>query len=417
MAAPVGPVLANREELLQCALPVWYESFKYLTIKSVFIPLSQAFVDYLGSDGLVLPEGCELPGHVISNDESNDEEENEQSWVDQEDDESLMGPVFPELIQEISDSIQTLNGNVFPKLNWSAPRDAIWISPGNTLRCTTPAEIILLLKSSDFISHDLSLLEDTNTETGSHDGETGSQDDSITNNDTGSQDASNTDNKTGSQDGSITDIKTGADDDSITNNKTDSQDSSINDLKTGSQDVCSVTLYTNNTDKGHDRPAHMLCLRKWTSIQSSSEFRCFVKDNDIIAISQRDCTSFYEYLCEYKETILQDILKFHSSKISTKFPIKDYVMDVFRPNENEVVLIDFNPFSIMTDGLLFSWEELDSITTPVLGTPELRLITDSSGIQPSSLYTTRLPKDVLDLSTGTDIHKLLDLLKLHNLQQ
>ena len=46
----------------------------------------------------------------------------------------------------------------------------------------------------------------------------------------------------------------------------------------------------------------------------------------------------------------------------------------------------------MTDGLLFSWEELDSITTPVLGTPELRLITDSSGIQPSSLYTTRLPK-------------------------
>lgn len=390
MAAPVGPVLANREELLQCALPVWYESFKYLTIKSVFIPLSQAFVDYLGSDGLVLPEGCELPGHVISNDESNDEEENEQSWVDQEDDESLIGPVFPELIQKISDSIQTLNGNVFPKLNWSAPRDAVWISPGNTLRCTTPAEIILLLKSSDFISHDLSLLEDTNTETGSHDGETGSQDDSITNNDTGSQD------------GLITDLKTGSDDNSI---------------KTGSQDVCSVTLYTNNTDKGHDRPAHMLCLRKWTSIQSSSEFRCFVKDNDIIAISQRDCTSFYEYLCEYKETILQDILKFHSSKISTKFPIKDYVMDVFRPNEDEVVLIDFNPFSIMTDGLLFSWEELDSITTPVLCTPELRLITDSSGIQPSSLYTTRLPKDVLDLSTGTDIHKLLDLLKLHNLQQ
>ena len=109
-------------------------------------------------------------------------------------------------------------------------QDAVWISPGNTLRCTTPAEIILLLKSSDFISHDLSLLEDTNTETGSHDGETGSQD------------------------GSITDLKTGSDDDSI---KTGSDDDSI---KTGSQDVCSVTLLdSNSTDISHDQPAHMVC--------------------------------------------------------------------------------------------------------------------------------------------------------------
>ena len=101
------------------------------------------------------------------------------------------------------------------------------------------------------------MLEDTNTETGSHDGETGSQDDSITNNKTGSQDESNTDNKTGSQDGSITDNKTGSQDGSITDLKTGSDDDSIT---TGSQDVCSVTILdSNNTDIRHDRPAHMVC--------------------------------------------------------------------------------------------------------------------------------------------------------------
>lgn len=42
-----------------------------------------------------------------------------------------------------------------PKLNWSTPKDATWISPYNTLKCTTANDIYLLLKSSSFVSHDL----------------------------------------------------------------------------------------------------------------------------------------------------------------------------------------------------------------------------------------------------------------------
>lgn len=44
---------------------------------------------------------------------------------------------------------------MFPKLNWSSPKDAQWIAFGNTLKCTSPSDIYLLLKSSDFIVHDL----------------------------------------------------------------------------------------------------------------------------------------------------------------------------------------------------------------------------------------------------------------------
>lgn len=42
-----------------------------------------------------------------------------------------------------------------PKLNWSTPKDATWISPFNTLKCTTANDVYLLLKSSSFVSHDL----------------------------------------------------------------------------------------------------------------------------------------------------------------------------------------------------------------------------------------------------------------------
>ena len=52
-------------------------------------------------------------------------------------------------------AIDSLGGEVFCKLNWSAPRDATWISLGNSLKCTTPAQVYLLLKSSEFVQYDL----------------------------------------------------------------------------------------------------------------------------------------------------------------------------------------------------------------------------------------------------------------------
>ncbi len=61
--------------------------------------------------------------------------------------------------EAISAAIKDLGGTVFPKLNWSAPRDAAWISHNASLRCATPGDVFLLLKSSEFVSHDLSVLE------------------------------------------------------------------------------------------------------------------------------------------------------------------------------------------------------------------------------------------------------------------
>ncbi|VDP87663.1 unnamed protein product [Schistosoma mattheei] len=51
--------------------------------------------------------------------------------------------------------IRKLGGVVFPKLNWSAPSDASWMSFDGSLKCKTFSDIYLLLKSSDFAAHDL----------------------------------------------------------------------------------------------------------------------------------------------------------------------------------------------------------------------------------------------------------------------
>lgn len=46
---------------------------------------------------------------------------------------------------------------MLPKLTWSAPQDARWISSTGTLRCSCAGEIFLLLKSSECVVHDLTL--------------------------------------------------------------------------------------------------------------------------------------------------------------------------------------------------------------------------------------------------------------------
>lgn len=80
---------------------------------------------------------------------------------DSDDDEDAPAPLppnkrFPELHQTIKDKIAELGGEVAPKLNWTSPKDAAWISPHqNTVKCTIPNDIYLLLKSSNFITYDL----------------------------------------------------------------------------------------------------------------------------------------------------------------------------------------------------------------------------------------------------------------------
>ncbi|GJJ68501.1 hypothetical protein EMPS_00847 [Entomortierella parvispora] len=310
----VFPPLTH-QRLENCALASWYPAFRSLTIKTKVIPLPEDFVSYLHADGVFVPgqsgvtlaldsdsdsdsdndeahisdmdrlktlqEETYRQRHADSSDDSSDNEDQDP----QEDEETPL-PYFPELETEIEQTIEEFGGEVFPKLNWSSPRDASWIATTNTLKCHNPADIFLLLKSSDFIAHDLShAYEDCSD---------------------------------AAPEGSPAD-------------------------ETGVQ----------------KRPKTVqLILRKWFDLAPSMEFRCFVRDNELIGISQRDMT-YYDFLNGVKDELEQKIVDFYNDRIRGKFPDNDYTFDVYiTRNRERIYLIDFNPFAQKTDALLFDWAEL-----------------------------------------------------------
>ncbi|CAI8036988.1 Cell division cycle protein 123 homolog [Geodia barretti] len=327
----------SRQELINCSIPAWYPGVQepYIQECSVFVPLPVEFVEYLKADGIVLPQGCSLSTDEHETEQPTGSDDSDDGEEDSHEDKvwallcntPQQAPDFPAIVERIQTAIDTLGGRVVPKLNWSTPRDASWLLPGNTLECRTPGEVILLLKSSDFAAHDLIHRFDDCVD----------------------------------------------------------------------KESCEAT----STD-------YVLCLRKWTEVHPSTEFRCFVLNNSLIGVSQRECSSCYSHLVAHQDQIRQDVAQFFQNQIRNKFPDPSYVFDVWRASEANIRLVDFNPFCTKTDSLLFSWEELVSGSgtsegeTPAIN-PVIRVVEDNGAIRPHDLQEYRYPQDALDLARGEDI--------------
>ncbi|PYH48193.1 cell proliferation protein CDC123 [Aspergillus saccharolyticus JOP 1030-1] len=141
---PFPPITYSH--ILNCSYHSWQPRYRSFVPKSRAIPLSSQFVSYLRADGIVLPPEAAPPTDEDDLDTFSDDGEAEESDPSVE---------WPEIHSQIKSTIREYGGKVTPKLNWSAPKDASWMSATNDLQCRTPNDIYLLLKSSDFITHDL----------------------------------------------------------------------------------------------------------------------------------------------------------------------------------------------------------------------------------------------------------------------
>ncbi|KAH9480460.1 Cell division cycle protein 123 [Psilocybe cubensis] len=132
----------------------WYPTFAKHSIKSTIVrPLSADFQEYLHADGVFVPEGSD---NVPAESTLSDEEDAVEDDSEDEDAQPRRHYTFPDLDQRIRECIKEYEA-VFPKLNFSSPKDASWLLPSSSpLKCMSPADVYLLLKSSDFINHDLS---------------------------------------------------------------------------------------------------------------------------------------------------------------------------------------------------------------------------------------------------------------------
>ncbi|KAF8208896.1 cytoplasmic protein [Mycena galopus ATCC 62051] len=338
-SSPFPPLTPS--DVLHFQFSSWHPIFAALSIKSTVIrPLPQGFVDYLRDDahGVFLPEGSDdLPAEsTLSDDEGNAEDS------DDAEDEDEDGPrrrfAFPELDTQIRECIRTY-GAVFPKLNFSSPKDASWILPQSSpCKCTSPADVYMLLKTSDFITHDLSAES----------------------------------------------VFAGCDP-SPTNSESESYELE-------------------------------LVLRKWYPVDRSRELRCFVRENTLIGLSQRD-TNYYDFLNDgpTRTGLVSSVCGFWEKKVKPKWDgPQDYTFDLLLTRDlSRGHILDFNPYAPRTDPLLFSYDELHALafTSP----PELRVIDSrahpaATSSAPANQHN-MIPFEALSLSNGRDIEEFAEAWK------
>lgn len=134
MTATFPPL--TRAHVLLFQFSSWYPVFRAHSIKSTVIrPLPPDFVNYLHSDGILVPEGSEdslVSANVFCSEPNNrlrvatstlsDEEDDDAEKDDSDSEEEQANKFsFPELDAKIRDIIKTY-GAVFPKLNFSSPK-------------------------------------------------------------------------------------------------------------------------------------------------------------------------------------------------------------------------------------------------------------------------------------------------------
>ncbi|POY75119.1 hypothetical protein BMF94_1749 [Rhodotorula taiwanensis] len=365
-------------DVLACQFSSWYPRFKRHAPKATVIrplPEDEDLVAFLEADGLFLPEGS---GPMGISDLSDSDEEEEDS-----DDEQQPTFSFPRLDAEIRAALAKYDGAVFPKLNWSSPQDAAWMVAGQDMKCQTPADVYLLLKSSDFISHDLDHAFDD-----------------------------------------CVDYPPPSSGSEIDQASTDLAQLSLTE-------VAAPTPDTPARPRPRERPySFELVLKKWFDMPRSQEWRCFVRDNHLLGISQRD-TTLYDFLQpQHEQEVICDLIgDFWQGFIRDQAPLRNYVLDVYVTRDrSRVFVIDFNPFSPRTDPLLFSYPELHELflaastpsssfdppspaptsqpaRSPAL--PTIRVVSPtmdpSAGSAVPRYAHNRYPKDVVDMSEGQSI--------------
>ncbi|RKP39223.1 D123-domain-containing protein, partial [Dimargaris cristalligena] len=282
----------TKDDILKCSFSQWYPLFRAHTIRSKIIqPIPQDLLDYLHQDGILLPNSAKE-----TNSKGPEENRDSQTELDTDPDSDSTaeesGPELEAVTEIITKAIEELGGAVFPKLNWSSPKDAVWITATNTLKCTSADEIFILLKSSDLITNDL---------------------------------------------------------------------------------LRPFRAVTHDTDPRISQqpltPAiSELVLRKWSNLNPALEFRCFVVDQQIRAISQLDL-NHYGYLAGDEPKIRVLIHTFFQTVVQTTFPGRHYAVDVYVQSDlTRVFIIDFNPLSTDTDTVLVTWDDILDTEPPATET-------------------------------------------------
>eukprot|EP01083_Nonionella_stella_P090160 251918_1 len=338
-------LMVSCQEKLNCSFDRWYTQFRKQTIKSRIIPVNHIFIQYLKQDGLTLPPQIQSEMdnyYALASDNDSDydnddtfKEEHKETTNKTDNDSSIDFSLLDDLFTKIREKIKVLKDEVVPKLNWSAPKDAKWIN-NQTLRCDNVSQVLLLLKASQFVQHDLC------------------------------------------------------------------------------HPFHGCFDYEANA-KLNDAFEYKLILRKYSNLYPNREFRCFVYNRELVAITQRNDDDVFEELQSEitRNTITDCVQNFFESHVQKVFVSDKYVMDVYIDKEFKVYIIDFNPFYEFTDcGTVLSWMDICKLIEKkqqiVFGYVDSN---ETAKIKFNSNSQYRYPIDAVDLNNDREINAFVDSCK------
>jgi hypothetical protein len=183
--------------------------------------------------------------------------------------------------------------------------------PGSTLRCTTPADVYLLLKSSDFVSKDVNQLREL-------------------------------------------EMMDRLDHDSQ-NAPTSASDPSTSAIRPILVLKKFFAIPTSHEFRCFVRAGQLICI----SQRDTGTFFDHLQERDFQIKVRKLLLSFFH-------TVLSPT-GLAGSIPTSPFPIKDYVWDAYISRDmSRVFLMDVNPFLDRTDALLWTWEEVEEVASKQL---------------------------------------------------
>lgn len=139
-----------------------------------------------------------------------------------------------------------------------------------------------------------------------------------------------------------------------------------------------------------------LALRKWINIHPAAEFRCIVYMRTLVGISPRDWPTFYEHFDQNGSEIIADIETYFLNNIKKNFSHHDnYVMDLIRPSNGHIILVDFGPLNNEINLHAFEYNEIINLSSKKVSQmkPVFRYLEKDVGIGPKHLHNP-IPEDL-----------------------
>jgi D123 len=136
--------------------------------------------------------------------------------------------------------------------------------------------------------------------------------------------------------------------------------------------------------------------------------------NIAVGISQRNHSQHYPHLIDDCARIRSFVIEFFEDVICHRFAnnqLSQYVFDIYLDKSDRVWLLDFNVWSIQTDSLLYTWEELVDMPIPLLvgddddvvgdrDFPQLRVVERALEVRHDPLASYRAPLDTVTLASS-----------------